>query len=134
MYQFFIKHQWGTTSYDPPGPSVTRLKAVLSLNINEYGDVLYAPLDEDVSTATEYHLWLEPKVGDITKLTSGNGVSLGTVDVTVDDEVFLANTYVKYTTKSGDIDQFGLWRIKGMAQMSAARKLVGDYVHITVKE
>jgi len=113
-------------------PSVTGIKIMMTLNNGEYGDVLYAKLGEDVSTATDYNMILEPYVGTKKTKTVANGVTLGTVNVTVDDEDYIANEYIKYTTIDGDIDQSGLWRIKGNAQMSSTRKLIGDYNHISV--
>jgi len=117
---------------EPIAPSVTGIKIMMTLNNGEYGDVLYAKLGEDVSTATDYNMILEPYVGTKKTKTVANGVTLGTVNVTVDDEDYIANEYIKYTTIDGDIDQSGLWRIKGNAQMSSTRKLIGDYNHISV--
>lgn len=105
---------------------------MMTLNKDEYGDTLYAKLSEDVSTATDYGIILEPKFGDKKIKTVSDGVSLGTTNITVNDEDYLANEYVQYVTKDGDIDQSCLWRIKGTAQMSSTRKVIGDYQHFSV--
>lgn len=114
------------------GPSVTGIKIMMTLNKDEYGDTVYAKLGEDVSTATDYSFILEPNIG--TKLTKSvsDGVALGATDITVDDEDYTANEYITYTIKTGDLDKSGLWRIKGTATMTATRKVIGNYSHISV--
>jgi hypothetical protein len=116
-----------------------------SLNTNEYGQVLRANIGQDVSTATGYTFVLQPKVGQSTNtnatastqpdgavIRTGTDVTLGTTDVTVGDETYLANQYVNYTVKENDLSHSGLWRFKGEATMSTTNKIVGDYKLLTV--
>lgn len=116
----------------PLEPSVTGIKIMMTLNKDEYGDVLYVKLPADVSAATDYSFILEPYVGSKQTKAVSDGVVLGTTNITVDDESYIANKYISYTTKDGDLDQSGLWRIKGIATMSATKKIIGDYSHISV--
>ena len=103
-----------------------------SLNKNEYGQVLYANLGEDISTATAYKFVLEPKLGTKLEKVDADGVTLGTANVDVGDETYLANQYVKYTTQDGDISYSGEWRSKGEATMSSTNQVIGDYTRFTV--
>jgi len=124
---------YGAIPAQPPGqepikPSVTGIKIMMTLNKNEYGTILYADVKDDISTATGLNFVLLPRIGDKKEFT---GV-LGTVDVTVDDESYAANEYMTYTLLDGDLDQSGLWQIKGEATMSATKVIYGDYKHISV--
>ncbi len=101
-----------------------------NLNVNEYGDVLRINMGEDVSAATKLNFIFEPRLGDKKEIIAG--VTVGTTDVTEDDETFLANQYLEYTTLDGDLDFEGQWRIKGEATMSATRKVISDYRTISV--
>lgn len=99
----------------------------MNINKDEYGQTLRVNLGEDVSTATSYEFILEPKFGD--KLEKV-GI-LGTVNITVGDEDWLANEYIEYVTIDGDIDHAGQWRMKGIATMSATETVNGDYSYFT---
>jgi len=115
-----------------PEPSVTGIKIMMSLNKAEYGVSLYVDMGEDVSAATDYTFVLEPYIGDKQEKVVTDGVALGTVNITVDDTLHVANEYLTYTIKDGDLDQSGLWRIRGTATMTATKLIIGDYSHITV--
>jgi len=124
---------YGVIPAQPPaqeeiGPSVTGIKIMMTLNKNEYGTVLYADLNADISAATALNFVLLPRVGDKKEFTG----TLGTTDVTVDDEIYTANEYMTYTLLDGDLDQSGLWQLKGEATMSATKVIYGDYKHISV--
>jgi len=116
----------------PLEPSVTGIKIMMSLNKAEYGVILYVDMGEVVSTATDYTFVLEPYIGDKQEKVVTDGVALGTVNITVDDTLHVANEYLTYTIKDGDLDQSGLWRIRGTATMTATKLIIGDYSHITV--
>lgn len=103
-----------------------------NLNKAETGQVLRVNLNEDISTATAYKFNLEPRLGALKAKLDADGVVLGTVNITVDDESYLANQYLEYTTKTDDLDYAGQWRIKGEATMSATQTIIGDYKMITV--
>jgi hypothetical protein len=123
---FFIFFQ----DIDQVIPEREKVKIMTTLNKNEYGTVLYADLKDDISAATALNFVLRPKVGDKKEFT---GV-LGAVDVTVDDESYTANEYMTYTLLDGDLDQSGLWQVKGEATMTATKVIYGDYKHISVLE
>lgn len=103
-------------------------------NFEEYGQTLYANLDEDVSTATELTMIIEPQLGEPIEVNTSSGVALGTTNVTVNDQTYLANYYITYTIKDGDLDYAGLWRNQGKAQLSASTRVIGDFQRFTVNE
>ncbi len=117
------------------------------LNKFEFGQVIRANIGQDVSTNIGLTFILQPKNGtpknsnsevssnqppNAIIRTGVDGVVLGTVNVTVGDEVFAANEYLEYTTKIDDLDISGLWRVKGEADITSTSKVVGDYRNITV--
>ena len=99
-----------------------------NINKDEDGQTLRVNFSEDISAASDYLFIIEPKFGDKLEKT---GV-LGTANVDVGDETYLANEYIEYVTEDGDIDQSGQWRMKGEATMSSTEKLITDYVQFTV--
>lgn len=103
-----------------------------NLNINEYGQVIRANIGIDVSTNIGLKFKMQPKIGSVVEKTEIDGVAVGSVNVVVGDQTFLANKYLEYTTQDGDIDQSGMWRIKGEAQINTTVKAVGDYRRIAV--
>lgn len=105
-----------------------------NLNLNEYGQTLRINMGENVSTATAFKFILEPRQGTKKEKVDADGVVLGTTNITVDDEDWLANEYIEYTLKDGDLDYAGQWRIKGEATMSATNKVISDYKLIGVLE
>jgi len=98
------------------------------LNKDEYGQILTVNFATDLSTATELKMYIQPKYGEELEKTA----TLGTVNISVGDENYLANQYIVYTTQDGDIDQSGQWRKKGTAQMNSTTKNTTDYTHFTV--
>ena len=104
------------------------------LNKDEYGQTLTVGFDQDVSGATSLNFILEPRLGEKIERSASDGVAVGTVNIDVRDESFLANQYVQYTTKEGDIYQVGTWRYKAEAQLNATVKLVSDYQIVEVLE
>lgn len=102
------------------------------LNKNETGQTVRANLAQDISTATAYKFILEPKVGVKLEKVDSDGVVLGTSNIVVDDETYLANQYIEYTIKEGDLNFSGLWRFKGEATLSNTSKVIGDYKRVRV--
>lgn len=94
------------------------------INVNETGQTVRVNFGQDVSAATSFNFILQPRIGD--KKEKSTAV-LGVVNVVVGDESYLADQYIEYTTVSGDIDQDGLWRIKGEATISGTQKIISDY-------
>lgn len=105
-----------------------------NLNKNEYGQVVSVDFGEDVSTATAYKFILEPKLGTELEKLAVDGVVLGTINLDVGDETYLANEYINYTIKKDDLDYAGQWRMRGEATLSATNKVISDYIRFTVLE
>ena len=118
-----------------------------SFNIFAYGPVIRANLRQDVSTNTGLEMTIQPEVGASKNALRVNNnkhrgavvvnnpdVTVGTVDVVVGDETFLANEYLEYTIKADDLSKPGIWRVKGAADISATDRVIGDYVRFTVLE
>lgn len=103
-------------------------------NKNEFGQLIFSNLGQDVSTASELTMVLEPQVGSIKEKSISDGVSVGTSNVTVNDRTFLANEYLQYTIAEDDLDFAGLWRNKGKAKLSSTNLIIGDYHTFTVLE
>jgi hypothetical protein len=101
----------------------------MNFNEGEYGSVLRVNLDTDISAGTTLTVELEPQTGDLKSFTSN--VALGTVNVTVDDQTFVANEYLEYTLQDGDLDQAGQWRARGSAIVSGVL-IKSDFVRFTV--
>lgn len=104
----------------------------MNYNKDEYGKKIYVNFGEDISTATELTLILEPMIGDSKEKTTSDGVAVGTSNVDVDDQTYIANEYIEYTTADGDLDYAGQWRKKGKAQLSSTNLVVTDYEKFTV--
>lgn len=96
-----------------------------NFNKGAFGQPVRVTFNRDVSTATLFSMELEPQFQG-TRL--GDGIPnlpavlrvvpvLGTVDVEVDDQLLLANQYVEYVTKEGDLVDVGRWRTKAIATL-----------------
>jgi hypothetical protein len=100
-----------------------------TFNEGEYGSVLRINLGKDISAGTSLTVYLEPKRGDEKTFTTN--LVVGTSNVIVDDEGFLANQYLEYTLQDGDLDEHGQWRARGSAIVSG-ELIKSDYVKFTV--
>ena len=100
-----------------------------SLNKDEIGQPIRINLNEDISLSTPT-LILEPKVGKKREITSG--VTVPVVNVTVGGETLLANEYIEYFTKAGDLDFSGRWRFRAKLTFSATDIRKTDYQFFTV--
>lgn len=98
-------------------------------NYKEYGSKLYVNLDTDISTGTDLKVILQPQRGDKKEFTSN--IVVGTSNIIVDDQSFLANQYLTYTIQEDDLDQEGQWRVRGSAIVSS-ELMKSDYRKITV--
>ena len=108
---------------------------MINYNKDEFGQLIYADMGQDVSTASELKLILQAQVsvnGDKSEIVTG--VTVGAANVDVNDETFLANQYLQYTIKDGDLNKAGLWRVKGEALLSSTNRVIGDYRTFTVAE
>lgn len=105
-----------------------------NLNKSEYGQTIHINFSEDISSATAFNFILEPKQGEKLEKTAADGVVLGTSNVDVGDETYVANQYISYTVKEGDLDYAGQWRKKAEATMSATNKITTDYELFEVLE
>lgn len=105
-----------------------------NLNRLETGNIIYVNLGEDISTSTVFSLMIQPRIGDTLEPNQGSGVIIGTSDVDVGDQKYLANQYLQYTFKTGDLSVAGQWRIKAEAVLSSTKTLISDYEKFTVLE
>lgn len=115
-----------------------------AFNKNEYGQVIRANLNQDVSTNTGLEIAIQPELGRSKNDSQINGkphgaviatnpdVTVGTVNITVGDEIYLANQYLEYTIKADDLSKSGQWRVKGAADITPTNRVIGDYKRFTV--
>jgi hypothetical protein len=116
-----------------------------NFNKFEYGQVIRANLNQDVSTNTGLEMVIQPELGrsiNSTRLNDDNprgavivnnpDVAVGTVNVAVGDEIYVANEYLEYTIKENDLSKSGIWRVKGLADISATNRVTGDYTRFSV--
>ena len=87
-----------------------------NLNLNEVGQPIRINLSDDISLSTPT-LILQPEIGITKEIT--DGVTIPAVNVTVGDETLLANEYIEYFTKAGDLDYVGRWRFKAKLDFSS---------------
>ena len=116
------------------------------LNKYETGQIIRVDMGQDVSSNTSLQFIMQPKTGtpknnssnedypNSIVRTSSDGVVVGSSDIEVGDETYLANQYLEYTTLTDDLSQSGLWRVKGTATLSPTNTISGDYKLITVLE
>jgi len=97
------------------------------MNVNEFGQTIRANIGEDVSSLTSYKMILEPELG----VEVEKDATLGTVNIVVGDETFIANRYVEYVVEEKVLDRKGQWRKKGKAT-SATQEISGNYQRFTV--
>lgn len=88
-----------------------------NLNLNEVGQPIRINLGDDISLSTPT-LILQPEIGITKEIT--DGVTVPAVNVTVGDETLLANEYIEYFTKDGDLDYVGRWRFKAKLDFSSS--------------
>jgi hypothetical protein len=87
---------------------------MINYNQDSFGQKLRVNFRQDVSTATAYTLEMQPESGETVEKVP----ALGTVDVDVGDETFLANQYVEYTIEENVFDDYaGRWRAKAIATL-----------------
>jgi len=84
---------------------------MVSFNIDSYGGKIRVNFGQDISAGTAFSMTIMPEKGDEQTLTP----TLGTSDVDVGDESYLANCYVEYTITDGLFDVSGIWRKKAVA-------------------
>jgi len=101
----------------------------MTFNDGEYGSILRVNLGVDISAGTGYTVTLEPRAGDEKPFTTN--VALGTANIDVDDETYLANQYLEYTLQDGDLDQDGPWLARGSSIVSG-ELIKSDFVWFTV--
>ena len=109
------------------------------MNKNDVGRVIAVNVGEDISTATDWAIFLAFK--NITKefTRTENGVALGEVDLTFEDPdtgeevTYIAFQYLTYTTQAGDINYSGVW--EGRSKVSIdGQVLMGDIDFFIVGE
>ena len=100
-----------------------------NFNKDDVGAKLYINFGEDISTATSYGMTIEPERGPKQEVTP----TLGTSDVTVGNQDFLANQYVYYALTSEQFENdVGRARAKAKASFSSTDIRSTDYVMFRV--
>lgn len=105
-----------------------------NLNIGEFGQKVYVNMGEDVSSATTLTFKLQPQSGETLERGSTDGVAVGTANLEYEDQTFIANEYLEYTIKDGDLTYAGTWRLKGECLLTTTNKVISDYSYIEVEE
>ena len=101
----------------------------MTFNKKEYGQIIYVNLGTDISSGTDLKVILQPKRGEKQEKTTN--IAVGTSNVTVDDQIFLANQYLEYTIQPDDLNKSGQWRTRGSAIVDSVL-IKGDYVKMTI--
>lgn len=105
-----------------------------NLNKGEYGQKVYVNMGEDVSGASTITFILEPQSGEKLTKQAADGVAVGASNVAYEDQTFIANEYLEYTIKDGDLTYAGTWRLKGECLLTSTNKVISDYSYIEVLE
>jgi len=80
------------------------------MNVNEYGNVIRVNVKEDISVNTNTLQLISPSPINKKKfITAADGLVVGGSNVITPLGTFLANEYVEYTIKAGDITTAGEW-------------------------
>jgi hypothetical protein len=94
-----------------------------AINLGEYGQKVYANMGQDVSNPIHAYIYLEPQIGE----TKKRAATVGTVNITVDDQNLIANEYLEYTLADGDINYQGTWRVVGECLLTSTYNVKSDY-------
>ena len=87
----------------------------MTIRSGEIGKIFRVNADFDMTANSDLTLiFTKPNLA-VLSVDKAGGVSAPGIPATDPDtgEVFAANEYFEYTTKSGDIDQAGSWKVKG---------------------
>ena len=115
-----------------------------ALNKFEFGKVLRVNMGEAVNTNIGLKFILQPKTGTPKNQVDSEqyrnaiirdnteGVAVGTSNVIVGEDTFLANQYLTYTVKEDDLNIGGSWRMRGEAKLTATNNVISDYQRLTV--
>ena len=103
---------------------------MISYNKLASGQVIRSNFNTDVSSATAFTMKLEPQNGEVIEKTP----TLGTSDVVVGDETFLANQYCNHTTTASEFSTYtGKWRVNATATL-ASSVVASDYTEFRITE
>ena len=95
-------------------------------NVGEFGQILTANLGTDASVNVGLEFTLTPQLGQKIVRAEADGVSVGTVDKTTGDTKLLANNYLEYIVKEGDLDTAGVWKKQAGVSISTTEKIIGQ--------
>lgn len=87
---------------------------MINFNKDASGQKLRVNFNQDISSGSIFKMYMEPQInGEVREISPA---VLGTSDVMVGDEKFLANQYLEYTIQADDFEDYtGIWRVKGTA-------------------
>lgn len=104
----------------------------MNYNLNETGQKVYVDFNQDISSAGDFGMIIEPKFGEILRADNTSGVSVGAVEIKVGDKTLFADEYLEYTFKDNDLEYAGSWRAKGFAVLNSSRTTITNYARFTV--
>ena len=96
----------------------------LNLNFDEIGRPIRINVGSDISLSSPT-LILLPEIGNIRLIV--DGVSIPSVDVVDGNDTYLANQYIEYFTKLGDLNYAGRWKSKAKLNFSTTDVRQTDY-------
>jgi hypothetical protein len=92
---------------------------------NEFGNTFYVPANMDLTTATTISVTLtRPHVVIEWTLVNGD-ITIGTVDLVVDEVTYVAGTYVYRVLEEGDITQSGKYKVT-LSALIEGKNCIGD--------
>jgi hypothetical protein len=106
----------------------------MSLKVGEIGKIINVNAKFDMSGNTDLEInFIKTDLSTLTVNKAG-GVSAPAIPFTDPDtgEIFAANEYWSYATKSGDIDQSGAWTLSGRYIDATPKDFCGDTANFTV--
>lgn len=106
----------------------------MTIRKDEVGKIIRVNALFDMTGNSELTLiFTKPNLA-ILSVNKASGVSAPGIDVTDPDTgvVFKANEYFEYTTKAGDIDQSGSWKVRGEYDDLTPKHFIGDTATFTV--
>ena len=106
----------------------------MTIRKGEIGKIIRVNAEFDMTNNSQLTLvFTKPNLA-ILSVNKASGVSAPGTPATDPDtgEVFEANEYFEYTTKAGDIDQSGSWKVRGEYDDITPKHFIGNTATFTV--
>ena len=92
------------------------------MNKGEFGNNFFGNVGFDISAATNIKLMFKAECFTDIK-TAADGVVVPNIDAVSADKTYLANQYVKYQFKAGDVAVGGIWRAYVEFDLNGKRRM-----------